>query len=395
MPESRRGKDESAPAAAGAGRGSPGLRVGILGGGQLGRMLALAGVPLGMRFRFLEPSPDPPASGLGELVEGAYDDPDALERLARDVDVVTYEFENVPAAATEWLAGHGVPVFPPPAALAVAQDRLAEKSTFRSLGIPTPDFRTVDTLGQLLEGVEALGLPAVLKTRRMGYDGKGQAVIRDLHGVEAAWGELGSGEVGGASGDLLLEAFVPFQRELSIVAVRGRDGSLAFWPLVENRHLDGILVRTTAPAPHVAPHLQTRAEGYIRALLQHLEYAGVLALELFEVDGGLLANEIAPRVHNSGHWTQDGAVTSQFENHLRAVAGWPLGSTALVQPTVMLNLLGSLPPLDQVLGVPGAHLHLYDKAPRPGRKIGHVNVCAPEAEVAEARADRLQERLPG
>lgn len=192
-----------------------------------------------------------------------------------------------------------------------------------------------------------------------------------------------------------MEAFVPFQRELSIVAVRGRDGSLAFWPLVENQHRDGILVRTTAPAPDVAPDLQLRAERYIQALLLHLDYVGVLALELFQVDGGLLANEIAPRVHNTGHWTQDGAVTSQFENHLRAVAGWPLGSTAVVQPTVMLNLLGSLPPLEEVLGVPGAHLHLYDKAPRRGRKIGHVNVCAPEAEVAEARADRIQERLPG
>lgn len=377
---------------AAAGRG---LRVGILGGGQLGRMLALAGVPLGMRFRFLEPSPEPPAAGLGELVEGAYDDPDALERLARDVDVVTYEFENVPAGATEWLVGHGVPVFPPPAALAVAQDRLAEKTTFRSLGIPTPDFRTVDTLDQLREGVRALGLPAVLKTRRLGYDGKGQAVIRDLRGIEAAWEELGSGDVGGAPGDLLLEAFVPFGRELSIVAVRGRDGSLAFWPLVENRHRDGILVRTTAPAPDVPPDLQERAEEYIRALLQHLDYVGVLALELFEVEGGLLANEVAPRVHNTGHWTQDGAVTSQFENHLRAVAGWPLGSTGVVEPTVMLNLLGSLPPLEELLEVPGAHLHLYDKAPRPGRKIGHVNVCDPDGNVAAARADRLEGRLPG
>jgi 5-(carboxyamino)imidazole ribonucleotide synthase len=358
-------------------------------------MLALAGAPLGMRFRFLEPAAGPPVAGLGELVEGGYDDPAALERLAREVDLVTYEFENVPAAATEWLAAHGVPVFPPPVALGVAQDRLAEKTTFRSLGIPTPDFRTVDTLDQLREGVEALGLPVVLKTRRMGYDGKGQAVIREREEIEAAWGELGSPAVGGAPGDLLMEAFVPFQRELSIVAVRGRDGSLAFWPLVENQHRDGILVRTTAPAPDVAPDLQLRAERYIQALLLHLDYVGVLALELFQVDGGLLANEIAPRVHNTGHWTQDGAVTSQFENHLRAVAGWPLGSTAVVQPTVMLNLLGSLPPLEEVLGVPGAHLHLYDKAPRRGRKIGHVNVCAPEAEVAEARADRIQERLPG
>jgi 5-(carboxyamino)imidazole ribonucleotide synthase len=387
------------PSAGEVDAGAGGLRVGILGGGQLGRMLGLAGIPLGMRFRFLEPAPDPPAGAVGEVVAGAYDDLAALERLARDVDLVTYEFENVPAAATEWLVGHGVPVFPPPAALAVAQDRLAEKTTFRSLGIPTPDFRTVGSLEDLHAGVAALGVPAVLKTRRMGYDGKGQVLIRERAGVEAAWQELGArrevqgGETGPA--ELLLEAFVPFRRELSIVAARGRDGSLAFYPLVENVHRGGILVRTTAPAPDADGDLKDLAEGYIRALLQHLDYVGVLALELFQVRDGLLANEIAPRVHNTGHWTQDGAVTSQFENHLRAVAGWPLGSPAVTRPTVMLNLLGSAPPPETLLAEGAVHLHLYDKAPRPGRKIGHVNVCAPDPASAGTLAGGIEALLEG
>jgi len=372
----------------------------VLGGGQLGRMLGLAGIPLGMRFRFLEAAPHPPAGAVGEVVVGGYDDPAALERLARGVDLVTYEFENVPAAATEWLVGHGVPVFPPPAALALAQDRLHEKSAFQSLGIPTPDFRTVDSQEDLHAGVAALGVPAVLKTRRMGYDGKGQVVIRDRDGVEAAWRELGAcnppvpgGEAGPAG--LLLEAFVSFQRELSIVAARGRDGRVVFYPLVENVHRAGVLVRTTAPAPEVPDRLQDEAESHMRSLLEQLDYVGVLALELFQVDEGLLANEIAPRVHNTGHWTQDGAATSQFENHLRAVAGWPLGNPALTSPTVMLNLLGSAPPPEVLLAGEGVHLHLYDKAPRPGRKIGHVNVCGPDPASAAVLAGRIETLLEG
>jgi len=375
------------------------LRIGVLGGGQLGRMLGLAGIPLGMRFRFLEAAPHPPAGAVGEVVVGAYDDLGALERLAGGVDLVTYEFENVPAAATEWLLSRGVPVYPPPAALAVAQDRLAEKTTFRSLGIPTPDFHTVDSLADLRAGVAALGVPAVLKTRRMGYDGKGQAVIRDGDGVEAAWRELGPRTPADPResdpAHLLLEGFVRFQRELSLVAVRGRDGSLAFYPLVENLHRGGILVRTVAPAPEVPAALQEQAEWYIRTLMEQLDYVGVLALELFQVEEGLLANEIAPRVHNTGHWTQDGAVTSQFENHLRAVAGWPLGSTAVTSPTVMLNLLGSAPPPGALLAGPGVHLHLYDKSPRPGRKIGHLNVCGPDPAAAAVLAGRIETLLEG
>jgi len=359
------------------------VRVGVLGGGQLGRMLGLAGVPLGLRFRFLEPAPSPPAAAVGEVVRGEYADPDALARFADGVDVVTFEFENVPAAATEWLRRHGIPVFPPPAALAVAQDRLAEKEAFGRLGIPTPPYLPVSDEAGLRAAVERLGLPSVLKTRRMGYDGKGQAVLRTQADVALAWETLGGG------GELILEGFIRFDRELSIVAVRGRDGAISAYPLVENLHVGGILRRTVAPAAGVAPPVQAEAERQIRALLESLDYVGVLALELFEVGGRLLANEIAPRVHNSGHWTQDGAHTSQFENHLRAVLGWPLGSTAVREPTVMYNLIGELPRLHGILAETGTHLHLYDKGERPGRKLGHVNVCRAEEGMALATGERL------
>ncbi len=360
--------------------------VGIMGGGQLGRMLALAGTPLGLRFRFLEPRSPSPVDGLGEVVRGAYDDLDAVRRFADGVAVVTYEFENVPVASARALAGD-VPVFPPAAALEMAQDRLREKEGFGRLGIPTAPYRTVDSSEELREAVAEVGLPAVLKTRRLGYDGKGQAVLREPADLEAAWERLGGRP-------LILEGFVDFSRELSIVAVRGRDGSEAFYPLVENHHDQGVLARTIAPAPDLTPALQETAEGYARALLEELDYVGVLALELFHVDGELWGNEVAPRVHNSGHWSQDGAVTSQFENHMRAVAGFPLGSTDPVGRTVMVNLLGAAPRSSSVLCEPGAHLHLYDKAPRPGRKIGHVNVVGIEVDDVDATVRRIQASFP-
>jgi 5-(carboxyamino)imidazole ribonucleotide synthase len=360
--------------------------VGVLGGGQLGRMLALAGVPLGLRFRFLEPHAPSPVDGLGEVVRGPYDDLDAVRRFGDGVAVATYEFENVPVASALALAAE-VPVFPPPAALELAQDRLREKEGFARLGIPTAPWRTVDARAELDEAVREVGLPAVLKTRRFGYDGKGQDVLNGPADLDPAWERMGGRP-------LLLEGFVAFERELSILAVRGRDGSEAFYPLVENRHERGILVRTTAPARAVTPALQIRAERYTRALMEELDYVGVLALELFQVGDELLANELAPRVHNSGHWTQDGAVTCQFENHARAVVGLPLGRTTAVGHAVMLNLLGALPPLRAVLSEPDAHLHLYDKAPRPGRKLGHVNVVGSDpVAVAEACA-RIEAALP-
>jgi len=364
-------------------------RVGVLGGGQLGRMLGLAGIPLGLRFHFLEPAPDPPAGEVGEVIALPYDSPRGLDSLAASADLVTYEFENVPAGASLGLLERGVPVYPPPAALEMAQDRLAEKEGFTSLGIPTVPFRPVDSLEGLRMGVEALGLPAVLKTRRLGYDGKGQRVMRVPAEVKPAWEELG------ARGGLILEGFVSFRRELSLLAVRGRDGAVEAYPLVENSHRDGILVLSRAPAPEVPSALQARALEYARRLLQRLDYVGVLALELFQVGDELLANEIAPRVHNSGHWTQDGAETSQFENHLRAVCGLPLGSTKPRGYSAMVNLLGSLPELPPLLRLPGVHLHLYGKSPRPGRKLGHLNVTGETPGELASRLASLAPLLPG
>jgi 5-(carboxyamino)imidazole ribonucleotide synthase len=356
--------------------------VGVLGAGQLGRMLALAGYPLGLRFRFLDPSADACAGQLAELMVGDYDDLAALERFAEGLDVVTYEFENVPVETARLLSAR-VAVYPPPAALEVAQDRLAEKSFFLYHGIPTPPFLSVDTREELNKALRTLGTPAVLKTRRFGYDGKGQVVIESGVDIEAAWKGLGGRP-------LILEGFVPFDRELSVLAVRGRDGKMAFYPLVENHHREGILRLSVAPAPRVTQEMQATAEGYARRVMESLDYAGVLAIELFEVGGELLANEMAPRVHNSGHWTIEGAETSQFENHLRAILGMPLGSTALRGHSAMLNIIGSLPDAAEVLRLPNTHLHLYGKAPRPGRKIGHVTLRADDVGTLVEGIERLR-----
>jgi 5-(carboxyamino)imidazole ribonucleotide synthase len=358
------------------------MLIGILGGGQLGRMLALAGYPLGLRFRFMDPARDVTCGQLAELVTGAYEDAAALERFAAGVDVITYEFENVPVEAARFLAQRA-PVYPPPQALAAAQDRLVEKTFFRRCGIPTPQFAPVDARADLDAAISQIGLPAVLKTRRMGYDGKGQAVLRNPADVDRAW-QLHAGA------PLILEQFVPFEREVSVLAVRSARGEQAFYPLIENHHREGILRRSLAPAPDTAPELQRRAQEYAGRVLDELQYVGVLAIELFQAGGGLLANEMAPRVHNSGHWTIEGAQTSQFENHLRAVLGLPLGSTQPLGCSAMLNLIGRAPDASEVLAVPNAHLHLYGKAPRPGRKIGHVTVCGAEWDAVAASAARVQ-----
>ncbi len=352
--------------------------VGILGGGQLGRMLGLAGIPLGATLRFFEPASDAPAAVVGAIIGGSYDDEAALLHFVEGVDVVTYEFENVPVAAARFLAER-LPVFPPPVALETAQDRLVEKQFFRDLGIPTPPFAAVDSRDDLVAAVETLGLPAVLKTRRMGYDGKGQMVLRTAADVDQAWETLGTTP-------LILEGFVAFRRELSILAVRGRTGETAFYPLVENHHREGILRRSNAPAPDVSTASQTAAESYARRALDALGYVGVLAIELFETDDALIVNECAPRVHNSGHWTIEGAATSQFENHMRAVLGLPLGSTALRGTSVMLNIIGEHPNSAAVLATPDTHLHLYGKSERPGRKLGHITVVGDTSARAYERA---------
>ena len=357
------------------------MTLGIVGGGQLGRMLALAGLPLGLRFRFLDPEPAAPAGAVGELIVGAYDDPAALDRFAEGLEAVTYEFENVPVAAARRLAAD-VPVFPPATALEVAQDRLVEKTFLRELGVPVPAFVAVGDRADLDRALARLGCPAVLKTRRLGYDGKGQAVLRAPADADPAWARLG----GVPS---LLEAFVPFDRELSVLAVRGRDGAVAVYPLVENRHREGILRLSLAPAPGASIALQAEAEGHARRALEALGYVGLLAIEWFEVGGRLLANELAPRVHNSGHWTIEGAETSQFENHIRAGLGLPLGGTGPRGVAAMLNLIGTTPAPADLLAVPGAHLHLYDKAPRPGRKLGHVTLRADDPGSLAPRLARL------
>ncbi|HVJ15084.1 MAG TPA: 5-(carboxyamino)imidazole ribonucleotide synthase [Polyangiaceae bacterium] len=355
--------------------------VGVLGAGQLGRMLALAGYELGLRFLFVDPSPQSPAGELAEQLCVAYDDPAALERLAQ-CDVVTYEFESVPAAPVEWLTER-VSVFPPAKALGVAQDRLAEKSLFQRLGIPTAPFFAVDSAEELAAALEQTGYPAVLKTRRLGYDGKGQFVLKSPADREPAWRALGGVP-------LLLEGFVAFQRELSLIAVRGRDGNAVFYSLVENEHRGGILRKTLAPAPNAAGELQAKAEAYVTGIFEALDYVGVLTLELFQKNGELYANEIAPRVHNSGHHSIESARTSQFENHLRAVLGLPLGSTELLGCAAMRNLIGALPDPGAVLAIPDTHLHRYGKAPRTGRKVGHVTLRADDERGLQERLALLE-----
>lgn len=351
------------------------MRIGVLGGGQLGRMLALAGLPHGHEFVFVEPGGEA-VRGVGELITASADDRAALDRLTNEVDVVTYEFENVPISAARWVAVR-LPVWPPPDALAVSQDRVAEKTFFRDLAIPTARFLPVESRADLDKAVATLGLPSVLKTRRLGYDGKGQRVLRVPADIPTAWAAL-------AGTPLVLEAFVPFTRELSIVAVRGHDGTEAFYPVVENHHRDGILRSSFAPAPGLTSELQAVAEGYARRVFERLNYVGVLALELFQVGDELLANEMAPRVHNSGHWTIDGAATSQFENHVRAITGVPLGPTTVRGAVAMVNLIGRAPDPAAVLAIPYARLHLYGKAPKPGRKIGHVTIVGPSHDALAA-----------
>ena len=362
--------------------------VGILGGGQLARMLALSGAPLGLRFRILDTVADACAGQFAPLIVGDYRDQAALAQFAEKVGVATFDFENVPAESAEWLAAR-VPVFPSPRALAVAQDRLAEKTLFRELGIPVPEFAAVSDRAGLDAALAAVGTPCILKTRRLGYDGKGQFRIRSLADADAAWEALGAqaGKVG-----LIVEAFVPFERELSVVAVRGRDGEFRTWPLTWNWHVDGVLSASLAPA-RVEPALADTAIAHARRLAERLDYVGVFALELFCRDGVLLANELAPRVHNSGHWTLEGAETSQFQNHLRAVLGLPLGSTAMLGHACMLNWIGAMPEAGPVLAEPGGHWHDYGKEPRAGRKVGHVTVRADNALELAAALERIGQAL--
>ena len=345
--------------------------VGILGGGQLARMLALSGAPLGLRFLMMDTAGDACAGQFSPMVVGDYRDEAALGEFASKIDVATFDFENVPAESAQWLSER-VPVFPSPRALGVAQDRLAEKTLFRELGIPVPSFFAISTRAELDAAIASIGTPCILKTRRLGYDGKGQFRIRSEAGADAAWAALGAQA---QTVGLILEAFVPFERELSVVAVRGRNGEFRTWPLTENWHVEGVLSASLAPAT-VSDAIAATAVAHARALAESLDYVGVFALELFCRDGQLLANELAPRVHNSGHWTIEGSETSQFQNHLRAVLGLPLGATRMVGEACMLNWIGTMPDPNAVLAEPGGHWHDYGKESRAGRKVGHATLRA-------------------
>ncbi|MEJ5259371.1 MAG: 5-(carboxyamino)imidazole ribonucleotide synthase [Anaerohalosphaeraceae bacterium] len=339
--------------------------VGVLGGGQLARMLALSGVPLGLDFQFLDPAPDACAFSLGKPLIGGYGDTALLEKMAAEVQAATYEFENVSLQAVRFLAQR-IPLHPTPDILEIKQDRLLERRLFQELKIPTPDFLAVQTEQDLERAAEQFGFPFVLKTRSLGYDGKGVWVLQDKDGLKNLPERF-------VSSPVLAEQFIPFEREVSMIAARNPEGQIVYYPLVENTHKQGILIQSIVrPNDPVA----STAETYLQRILTHFRYIGVLAVEFFQVQGRLIANEMAPRVHNTGHWTIEGAPTSQFENHLRALLGFPLGITASSAPTAMLNCIGNLPDRRAVLEIPDAHFHMYGKKPRPGRKVGHITLRA-------------------
>ena len=357
--------------------------IGIVGAGQLGRMMALAGYPLGLDFLFLDKDTSTPGGQLAPILAGDLTDRRLLGQLSERCEVVTFDWENIPVEALEGLPGKAR-ISPPTRALAAAQDRLAEKRTFELLGIPTTRYASIDSRESLEAAVRLIGLPGVLKTRRLGYDGKGQFVLRKPADLDAAWAALGTAP-------LLYENLVPFDAEISIIAVRGLDGDMAFYPLNLNVHRDGILRLTRAPYGNVA--LARQAHRAARKLLEHFKYVGVLTIEFFVKRGKLIANEMAPRVHNSGHWTIEGAVTSQFENHVRAIAGLPLGSTAPRGHSAMINLIGELPAREPLLAEAGLHFHDYGKSPRPGRKLGHVTICEATAQKRDKRAFKALARV--
>lgn len=356
------------------------MTLGVLGGGQLGQMLGFAATVLGIKACFLDPADGPCAAQAGPVMQADYDDVEALQQLAKRVDAATFEFENVPPEALQRLVDGGLSVAPSAHALRHAQDRGVEKALFDRLGIPVAPYRCVDSLAALTTAVAELGLPAVIKTRRFGYDGKGQAVIRKPDDLAAAWAAMnGHGAI--------VEAWVPFDREVSCVAVRCQRGDTRFYPLTQNRHRDGML-RLSVPLRD--DPLQALAERHTRTVMDALDYVGVMAFEFFVYENQLLGNEIAPRVHNSGHWTQDGAVASQFENHVRAVCGLPLADTALTRPVAMINLIGRMPHAAVwAEDAPWLRVHDYGKPARRSRKVGHVNLWAENERLLQQRIERL------
>jgi 5-(carboxyamino)imidazole ribonucleotide synthase len=356
-------------------------RVGIVGAGQLGRMLALAGYPLGVRCVFLDRSAASPAAQVAPILVGELEDADQLAALAACSDVVTFDWENISGKALEPLEKL-TRVRPPRAALEVSQDRLAEKALFSKLRIPVAAHAAVDSKEQLAVTVRKIGLPGILKTRRMGYDGKGQFMLRDPRDIDAAWSAIGGT-------GLIYEKFQDFSREVSIVGVRSAAGQIVFYPLSANCHGGGILHYSIAPFVNSA--LERTARNYLKRVMLALAYVGVLTIEFFVVKGRLIANEMAPRVHNSGHWTIEGCVTSQFENHLRAICDLPLGSTRALGHAAMINFLGKMPDRTRLLGLDGLAFHDYGKEPRPGRKLGHCTILKKRpSERNSALADALK-----
>lgn len=359
------------------------MRIGVIGGGQLAQMLALSGYPLGLKLVCLEPSAQCPAGQVTEVLVGEYADQQQLQQLADSVDLITYEFENVSVETLRQIKTSSI--YPSIDALSISQDRLNEKNFFLENDIPTTRFFNITSVDDIKAAVAEIGLPVILKTRRFGYDGKGQVIIRHANEIEAAWSSL-------SPHALILENLVAFEREVSCIGVRSVSGEFAFYPLVENEHRHGILHLSKVSA--VDPKLQALAENYLKRLMNKLQYAGVLTVEFFQRNGELVANEMAPRVHNSGHWTIEGAQTSQFENHLRAILDLPLGSTALMGNVGMLNLVTTVPELSKILSIPEAHCHIYGKEARAGRKLGHVTVCIADKNHFEKSLKCLNELLP-
>lgn len=358
--------------------------IGIFGGGQLGRMMAQAALPLNIQCTFFEESTECPSATLGQVISTKA--VNGLQDFIDSADVFSLEFENTPLSDVDVLSKQKQ-IYPSRQALAIAQHRLSEKALFDELAIPVAPYKAVDSLDDLKQAVLDLGLPIVLKTATGGYDGKGQFVLRTADQIEQAWDELGPAQ------NLIAESFVTFSRELSIIAVRGQNGEVKTWPLAENHHHNGILSHSIVPAPN-SVDLQPVAQDYITRLLNHLDYVGVLTLELFVTAQGLYANEMAPRVHNSGHWSIEGAVCSQFENHIRAIAGLPLGSTDVIRPTVMVNIIGQHPKSEDILALNGAHLHLYNKTERAGRKIGHITLMPNDSTELTLLCRQLAKVLP-
>jgi 5-(carboxyamino)imidazole ribonucleotide synthase len=356
-------------------------RVGIVGAGQLGRMLALAGYPLGLRCVFLDRSAAAPGAQVAPILTGELENASRLAELAACSDVVTFDWENISEEALRPLEKL-TRVRPPRAALEVSQDRLSEKALFSKLRIPVAAHAAIDSKEQLIRATRKQGLPGVLKTRRLGYDGKGQFMLRDATQIDAAWAAIG-GE------GLIYEKFQKFSREVSLVGARSAAGQTVFYPLAANTHGGGILRYSIAPFAN--PRLERSAKTYLTRVMNALAYIGVLTIEFFVVEGRLVANEMAPRVHNSGHWTIEGCVTSQFENHLRAICDLPLGSTRALGHTAMINFLGSMPSRERLLGIDGLAFHDYGKEPRPGRKLGHCTVLkSRRAERNAALTDALK-----